>query len=208
MFESVSRLALAVQCGLLLDELQYQAGRYASIEVLQSAQTLGLVFSQKLVQGAARSGLVNKLQWLVQQRHTGTALQHAVAADAASSGSVEMIQWLRSQYVYFTNQALRIAAVGNHLPLAQYLRSIDTPWHADMAVQVAEKGHLDMLKWLSCQECPMNHSSVAVSAARWGHLHILKWLTIEHGVNLVNSKALAEAARGGHVPVMNWLIAQ
>ena len=65
-FESVPRLTLAVQCGLVVDGLRYQAGRYASIAVLQAAQTLGLVITNDAVRGAARSGVLSKLRWFIE----------------------------------------------------------------------------------------------------------------------------------------------
>ena len=67
-FESTTRLALAVKCGVMLNSLQYEAGRYGNIEVLQAAQTLGFAITNDVVRGAARSGVLSKLRWLDEEQ--------------------------------------------------------------------------------------------------------------------------------------------
>lgn len=150
--------------------------------------------------------MLSKLRWLIEQQNL--PLYDYVAEEAAKAGSMELMQWLRSKEVRIGSEVLHTAAVGNHLPLAQYLFSIGTPWHAYMADKVAEKGCLDMLKWLHSQECVMGFNSLAFPAARGGHVNILKWLTIEHGVDLSDNRAMAVAARAGHISVMVWLMEQ
>ena len=199
-FESVSRLTLAVQCGLMLNHQQYRAGRYASIEVLQAARALGLFFTSHVVRGAAHSRSLLKLRWLVEDRKALPGC--GIGEEIAETGSVEMMQWLQSKSVPITSEALRVAAGGNHLPLIEYLRSIGTSWHADTAAGVAKKGHLDMPKWLHSHQCPMDLDRLAFCAARGAHVTILEWLLIEQDINLSATRALAGAAAGGHLSLM------
>jgi hypothetical protein len=80
-FQSPSRLRLAVACDLQLsgpDEddtwlppsavLQYIAGLHADEAVLSLAKELGMPLSGKTVKGAAASGRVSVLEYLIQQQ--------------------------------------------------------------------------------------------------------------------------------------------
>ena len=208
-FESASRLTLAVQCGLVLNRLQYEAGRYASIEVLQAALSLGLLMTGDVVRGAVHSGVLSKSQWLADEQKV--ALSDDLADETAKTGSVEIMQWLHTRPVLITSQALRVAARSNHLPMVEYLGSFSTilcQLHPRTAVEVAEEGHLDMLKWLQSHRCAMEFEDIAFHAAKGGHVHILAWLLEDHGVDLSATRALARAARGGHLLMMGWLIMQ
>ena len=278
-FESVSRLNLAVQHGLQLDGLSYEAGRYASIEVLQAAQTQGLKFPEHLahtpaasssaretvsddaddgdaddgdaddnydddddddddrafddmiqhyaawrisaenvLNGAARSGSVPKLQWLMRQRQGEGHLHSDIVEEAAKGGSVEVMQWLRTEgRVHISAQAVHTAALHNHLRLVKYLRNTGTEFHPDTVVQVALAGHLEMLKWLIEQGSPMILVTDTIGMARLthfvaisGNVDMLKWLTAEHGVNVADAElnAFSGAAVGGSITAMDWLIRQ
>ena len=210
-FESVSRLTLAVQSGLELVRVHYKAGRYASIEVLHEAQkTLGLRFSTLVLRGAARSGHLSKLQWLVNEQNV--LLCDDTAEEAAENGSVGMMQWLHLKEVAMTAAVMRAAAINNHMALTQYLRSIGTPWGNNLPQFVSESGHLDVLKHVLSDGCPIltygfpaSASALAYPAARGCQQHILEWLTIDHGVVLAAHDTLSGAASRGHVSLMKWL---
>eukprot|EP00953_Heterococcus_sp_UTEX-ZZ885_P011459 6635-Heterococcus_DN1.PRE.1 len=90
-FASVSRLQLAHECGLELENPSYYtlpvaAGRWASIETLRAAHALGLGWSQMLLQGVALSGDVSKLQYLHKQQKCD--IPPNICQQASRSGSI------------------------------------------------------------------------------------------------------------------------
>ena len=212
-FESVSRLTLALQCGLQLKELHYKAGRYASIGVLQAAQTLGLRrFSADVLGGAARSGHLTKLQWLVEEQDLG--LHTCVAREAAKGGSVEMMQWLQAEGVSMTAAVMYNAAIDNQIAIVPYLRSVGTPWSQGLPSDVAESGHFEMLKMIMDMGCPVGPGEpagmgqLAYFACQSNSFDISEWLVIEHDVVLADTDAVSGAAYHGHLSLMRWLIDQ
>jgi hypothetical protein len=73
----------------------------------------------------------------------------------------------------------------------------------------AERGDLEMVKYLEGHDCPWD-GSVCDAAALAGHLEVLQWL---HGrgcpwnVPVRITETCESAAKGGHLEVLQWLLA-
>jgi hypothetical protein len=81
---------------------------------------------------------------------------------------------------------------------ARYIKQ----WDISTCSHVAKSGHLEVLKWLHENKCPIS-SSISRHAAEGGHLNILQWL-YENGYPF-DIWTCARSARGGHLEVLQWL---
>jgi F-box domain len=95
---SVSRLELALQCGLSYSDrrLVEQAGAMCTRERLQQLIKNGLGLKASLCTGAARAGRVRTLTWLKQQRYPLDL--HAVCAAALRHAHLQVLDWVRGDF--------------------------------------------------------------------------------------------------------------
>jgi hypothetical protein len=73
-------------------ELQYIAGLHADETVLSLAEELGMPLSAEPVEGAAASGRVTVLEYLVEERHC--SLPRDVESSASYSGNIDVLKYL------------------------------------------------------------------------------------------------------------------
>jgi hypothetical protein len=148
------------------------AGRFADIATLQAAHELGLSWSQSVVEGAARSGALKKLQWLVLHQHC--SLPERIDEFAAAEGSVDVLRWLKQQGVAFTEQTSKAAAwKANNLDVLTYLVEAGCPLHPQICDETAYTADLKQMQWLHSRGCAVS-ASTAARAAAVGALHVLE----------------------------------
>ena len=82
---------------------------------------------------------------------------------------------------------------------------------AGRQMRAADKGRLDVLKWLFEKGCPIEHKHVALRAVNSGHVHILQWMKDNgmtgefHPVKWREYHMRFAAGRGHHLEVVKWL---
>jgi hypothetical protein len=208
-FASASRVRLADHSGLLFAAdnscLQYCAGKYAAISTLAAAHDLGLPFSQHLMQGAARSRCLAKLQWLHTEQQC--PLPDDITAAAAKAGDVETLRWLKIRGSSFTQQTSRSGArTANNLHVLQFLHDEGCPWDEDICGAAGKAGDLEQLKWLHAHGATLNDRTADI-AAEGGAVHVLEWLQQQQGIE-ISETTMTFAAMHGHLQLCQWLRAQ
>jgi hypothetical protein len=206
-FASVSRLRLAHECGLELENPSYYtlpvaAGRWASIETLRAAHALGLAWSQMLLQGVALSGDVSKLQYLHTQQKCD--IPPDICQQASRSGSIGMVKYLvelHGRAAYDVN-TLRAAAEAGHVNVVQYLRSQNCQWDLTVSEAAAAAGHRDVLLWLK-QKGFCWTESVSNAALRTDNLDLLKWL-IDEGCPWTNQSLISGALYSSNLGMLKY----
>ena len=221
-FTSLSRLELACENGLLdklsaVEEVPPCAGLHGTIETLTRAEELGMPLNDGVLYGAAHSGRIDIARWLLHDKGVKSTATFIVRA-AGAGGSIEMIKWLSSEGLEDNDAALKTAAVYNHRGLMLHLRSIGTPWRAEIAYIAARDGDLKLLQWLVQHGCPVvrdpeEHEEsrtaidLASSAVQGCNLAMIKWLGTEHSINF-DEHDLTLAAGWSTLEVMQHLLSQ
>jgi hypothetical protein len=194
-FQSPSRLRLAVDCGLALnhnrDYLQYMAGWYADVPTLSLAEELGLTLSDSTVEGAAQSGHVSAMTFLVEERHC-VASDDAVGC-AAKSGHVDMLVYLRGRGYQSTADTCYDATSAGQLPALQYMLGDLTC--TCMTIPSAR-----------CELCYWQKNSRLWATARSGNIEMVDWIRQEYHV-AIDQDALTEAACSGQTAMCEFLVA-
>jgi hypothetical protein len=178
-FSSVGMLQMAVDSGelhLIYDCVQFNAGRHGSVSVLLAAHEHGMPWSSAVVKGAARSGSIDKFNW-VRTQYT-SALPADIAAFAARSGSVDMLQLLQHDGALLTTET---------------------------AVQAVEGGHLHILQFLYAEGCALNDSTIWCTAVERAEVAVFKWLHSIGCVQLGAHEAAALLSQSGNVDLMQCI---
>ena len=76
---------------------------------------------------------------------------------------------------------------------------------AGRQMRAADKGRLDVLKWLFEKGCPMDHKLCASRAAYTAHVHILQWMKDNGMIGEWHGYHMFSAASFGHLEVVKWL---
>jgi hypothetical protein len=118
------------------DWLERLAGRYASIETLKVAQELGMSFTlcPYVVLGAAESGDIEKLRWLLDEQHC--EVPPSLSKSAARSGSTAMLAWLKQRGVPLTGSAMGKAMAFGHTDAVRFLHAQGCPWSTTLCDEV------------------------------------------------------------------------
>jgi hypothetical protein len=153
-FESTSRLLLADESGLDLDDqnnmaLQLCAGLYASQRTLLQANQLGMNLSSTVVYAAAESGDLDKLKWLLAVTLPIAPMPKDICDFAAKSTNVDMLRWLiEEQNAVVTAETTYNAAEACNWLGLRYLRTdaLACCWDARVCSSIAKSGNLEMLK--------------------------------------------------------------
>ena len=89
-----------------------------------------------------------------------------------------------------------------HLALIKWLRAKGCPWDATACSGAAGGGHLEVLQYLHSKKCPWDWWA-CYGAAESGHLNVLQWL---HAKGCPwDATACAGAVKGDHLEVLQWL---
>jgi hypothetical protein len=208
-FASCSRVALAHQCGLELDDdqnwkLQRVAGRSADVKTLQMVHDQGLKWSIELLYGAAESALLHKLQWLHKEQKC--ELPADTCHYAARGNSIKLLSWLQEVEVEPSQRTCAAAAAGGHIGCLQFLREQGTDWNEFACSAAARSGQLSTLQWLHDNGCPWYDDHISGAAAESGSVEMLLYLK-ENGC-MCNEYTMRGAAVRGHLPVCQYLVAE
>jgi hypothetical protein len=219
-FASASRVKLAHSYGLQLSKsskysplqtvLQTQAGKCADKETLLAAHDLGLPWSASVLCGAAESGSLPKLQWLMDQQND--LAPRSITNCAAKSGNLEMLVWLRHRgAVYDQAECAVAAAEGGRLQLLQELYITNDAYRRysrDLTRAVVQTRNLAMVRWLCEQGDQYWNSNVAVEcAASNGDIATMKYC-VEQGALFISKNTMMCAVESGNLDLCQYLHAQ
>ena len=178
-------------------------GYFADIQTLQLAQKLGCQFSSETMIGAAMTGSVAKLQWLLEAQRQ--QLSEPVFHVAAKRSHLRLMRWLAKRRCPFDPDMLCGHAVegGASIELLQWLRELGAKYTVDTMAQAAGKGRLDLVKFLHSEQCPWDQDASDWAAAG-GHADVLQWL-FEQGAPWYDN-IWSVPAREGHISVLSLLL--
>lgn len=100
------------------------------------------------------------------------------------------------------------ASEGDHFELLKWLREengccLDRwPYDGTAATYPAQRGDMDMLKYMYENGCLVNYGTIA-SAAKGGHIHVIEWL-LSVGCSF-DKYCCEEAANGCQLKTLKWL---
>jgi hypothetical protein len=183
MFESVSRLQLAQNCGLDFSiwQVQVAAGKFADIPVLAAAAQMLSIPWKHVIMGAAFIGSVSKLQWLCTEQQHEFEDPDAVAVYAVAGGNVDVLNWLKEQGVSFPTSTWNCVAANKQNPLqvVQFLHAEGVEWTAECCEKAAAAGNVEVLRFMHEHDCPWNRAAVRTAAAQSGSIEVMSYLQQE-----------------------------
>jgi hypothetical protein len=159
-----------------IKSLGFFAARSGSMSMLKwlRAGHRSEIDEQDACAGAALEGQLAALQYLCSDGCEWDA--ERIADKAAATGNIEVLEWLRQQAgVTIDEETMTWAAAYNQTAMCAHLRSVGCAWDADACDQAARSGHLDVLRWLSENNCPWTLSEVCIGAARYGSTDVLDY---------------------------------
>jgi hypothetical protein len=154
-YESPARLKFAVACGFSIDRTssigEFRAGWLASIETLAMLhKDYGMALTAHTSRGAAESGSISKLAWLLDTQSCEMA--EDICNYAVLARGTDALKWLRQRGAALTAATCSAAArSANACSVVQYLVSEGCPVDAEAAVNAASYGDLELLQFLHKQ---------------------------------------------------------
>jgi hypothetical protein len=177
---------------------------YGDAQTLCTAHQLGLELTEHVVKGAARSGSIDKLKYLLE---AGLPITLSASSAAAEWGQLTTLQWLRAQGLEWDNcEICGKAAMSGDMDVLLYTEEMGGVLSARTMAYAAEAGKLHMCQYLRTQQCPWDERATNYSAFA-GRVDVLGWL-LQHGCPVVLDKEglLSAAAFGGSTDVLQCLL--
>jgi hypothetical protein len=206
-FESGSRVRMAVELGFALDPqsrwCQLNAGKCADIETLVVLhEQYQMPYNEVVCSGAAQSGIVRNLQWLLDEqqcpqpgdicnlaalarttdmlrwlKQRGCVFTADTCTSATESGyAASILQYLHAEGVPFDFRTMVTAINYQELPLLQWLYECGCPLSKEAAEAAAELVNLERLSWLHSVGCPCDYEFMCATAASYGDMELLQWI--------------------------------
>jgi hypothetical protein len=229
-FASLSRLRLAIELGFVLDpaseNCQHRAGKYcADIETrVELHEQHHMPYTEDVSSGAAESGSVRKMQWLLDEQQCPQA--DNVDCTAVHAPTLDMLKWLKQRGCVFTAEPCTAAVLSHQAAsVLHYLHSVGAPFDASTITAAIEFQKLQLLQWL-CEHgcdlsevhplasrhaqdpqtlswlhsngCPCHYNYLFLQAAGYGFISTLKWVR-DSGVTQWSAQLLMQCLAGAGV---------
>jgi hypothetical protein len=233
-FTSTSRVRLAHESGLDCTTQAYQstAGSYADIGTLATAHELGMQYTAIIMLAAGRCSKLLEVQYLHSQGcpwPCGLLEAAAVMGDfelvrwcyehgcpwdasraaiyAAHSSNVELMSWVLQQPgTQLCMNVMCVAVWQSSAAMCQYLHTQHCPWSVTSSWHAANKGDVDLVRWLIDNGCPFHARELCMAAAQAGRTEVLDCLQqqgiLESAEHLTAS--LSTAACYSQLPAAQW----
>lgn len=200
--ENIDLLRAAHRRGASVFICQSFAADVGSLKVLQwYKKEVGKLPSCSVGKLAASRGHRKVIDWLIEKHFY---LGSEVMAGAAEFGDLEMVQKLKENGCEWGEVVCESAAEKGHLEILKWLRSNPEdlcPWNEGTSRKAAQSGDLETLRWLKEQNCPWN-SNVSLILTMCGHFETLKW-EVDNGGEW-DAKMFGWIAEKGNIEVLQW----
>jgi ankyrin repeat protein len=179
------------------------------LRILKLLHEKGCPTHSSLLVSAATNGLVQIIQWLIEDQNLPCPSN--VMDQAAKNGHLNVIQYLHQlsvithPHINCTTAAMDMAAEYGFLEVVKFLHVNRTEGCTERAMnRAAQKGQLEMLKWLHVNRSEGCTEKALDYAAEFGHLEVVKWLH-ENRKEGCTVAAMDCAIMYGHLDVIIWL---
>lgn len=131
-FASPSRVLWAIESGFRLQtdscRVQQWAGWHGDVETLSMLRnTYRMPWSESTSRGAAESGNIVKLRWLLDEQHCPQAAN--ICDSAVVAPGMEALAWLKERGCMITAKTCaKAAGTENAVPILEYLRNTGCDW--------------------------------------------------------------------------------
>lgn len=200
--ERVDLLRMAVNLGVFAFPCQTFAAEIGSVKILEWYDSeINKIFPNHVGYVAAKRGHWKVLDWLIKKN---SCLDCSVIVGAVEFGNLEIVQKLKAYGCQWSNAVCEIAAEKGHLEILKWLRSNPEdlcPWNEGTSLKAAQSGDLETLRWLKEQNCPWN-SNVSLILTMCGHFETLKW-EVDNGGEW-DAKMFNWIAEKGNIEVLQW----
>lgn len=124
---------------------------------------------------------------------------------AASNGNLELVKFLLADNSLEQNSAISMAANRGHLDVIKYLHAnANKHSHTNAIMYAAKNGYLDIVKWLWRNGYPCD-KYVLVTATEQCHYNIVKWLYLNTKYGC-RAKLLSAASKNKCVALTCWFL--
>jgi hypothetical protein len=188
------------------------AAQYGHMHVLQYLHAEGCEKGRSVCYAAADNGDLEMLKWA--RKHDYPWDQHGpnnvvfVCGAAAGSYNIELMAWLIQQPGVQLSAGLMAAAAGvGDITMCEFLLANQCPWSEHTCLHAANRGEVDMLRWLREHGCPCNTVEVADVAASLYRVAVLEYLQQEAVVFTAEqlTQMLNVAGIHGSLATAQWL---
>ncbi|CAL6318316.1 unnamed protein product [Bathycoccus prasinos] len=123
----------------------------------------------------------------------------------AYTNKLELLKWAREEKkCEWSGGTIDAAALQGNLEMVKYCVANECPINEIACAFAADKGHLEILKYLHEEAKAPWGASTAIWAAENGHLHILEYL-VERKYDKYDGVACTWAAEKGHLDCLKYL---
>jgi hypothetical protein len=173
-------------------------------EMLKIGYINGGVLNDAICNHAAKNNNLEMLQWAIEN---GCLIQNICINTAAEHGHTEILKWLKNYGWQFNEDrcvmAALAAAKNNHLNTLKWLCENNCPMSFDIGNHAIGNNNLEMLIWIQ-QKGYLNRDPISINiAAEYGYIEILKWL-LNNGCRW-NRTTCAMAAKSGNLELLKYL---
>ena len=167
---------------------------------------------------------MSRIKWAVDLTHGNLPIDDDWVCSAAFHGQLDLVVFLMDTCKIECDPCvvpspLNAAAEGGSIPVMNELRERGFDWSGGPgdACCAAANGHLEALKWMKNDGCPLR-ATCCTAAAFNGQLKVLKWLREqgcpwarrdeENSEKGLKELCLEAAEEGGHTATIEWIRAQ
>jgi hypothetical protein len=147
-------------------------------------------------------------------RAEGDLIDESAFFNAGGRGTLEVIKWLVGE-AGWREELVEGAAFGDRWDVLFWAKE-EGQFHFgtkgyDLIARTAQKGNLEILKWLEKEGFPVTQE-IIFHASAGGHMHILNWAMEEHQITVgisqgrILERCYKVAISGDHVAVLKWLL--
>lgn len=122
---------------------------------------------------AAKHGQLSLLEWCLEMPCVFDLPRLTTAA--ITGGQIAVLKWLQDRGANLGTGHMRLAAMHGQSDILLYLRELGIAWERDTASCAARAGHLETLKFLILNDCPLG-GQISLNAVRSGEMDLVAYV--------------------------------
>ncbi|KAG2982179.1 hypothetical protein PC120_g24692 [Phytophthora cactorum] len=180
-------------------------GQFEILQWLYDQQRERVRFRDVEMCGALENKHENVVAWLRENAVPRTEYREEVLCSAVKAGNLDVVRWLCDEFGLDATGMLKFAINGCHEETARWvIDRYDVSGGKLDLYFLARHGKLSFLEYLASRDMATVHDGMLLVATANGHLDVVKWLHCEQGV-ILTTDAMREAAQNGYLDIVEWL---